>query len=439
MPDTRGAVSLAPTREIGYARAGAAWWDINLGEETPELRWPDCLPIYEAMRRQDPQVKSVLRAVTMPVLRTPWYLEQGDASDEVTEHVAVDLGLPIQGAGTQPKVLRTRGRFSWLRHLFDSLTMLPIGHSFFEQVARPDERTGLLRLRKLAPRWPRSLQAINVARDGGLESIVQWADAGQELDKPIPVNRLVAYVNEQETGDWHGTSLLRSCYKSWLLKDRALRVGMQTIERNGMGMPRYTAPEQATAGDIEKGAALAEAWRAGDDSGVGIPFGSKLDLVGVTGTLPDVMPFIRYQDEQIARAVLAHFLNLGTQTGSWALGSTFADFFTLSLQTVAMQVRDVANAHVVEDLVDWNWGEDTPAPRIGFQEIGSRQQLTADVLKTLSDAGIVLPDRALEEMVRELFGLPPKSLAGRPAPTDPVADRAAPSAPPTQEGTTGAQ
>jgi hypothetical protein len=58
-------------------------------------------------------------------------------------------------------------------------------------------------------------------------------------------------------------------------------------------------------------------------------------LVGVDGDLPDADTPIRYHDEQIARAVLAHFLNLGTQTGSWALGTTFADFFTLSLQSVA--------------------------------------------------------------------------------------------------------
>lgn len=44
----------------------------------------------------------------------------------------------------------------------------------------------------------------------------------------------------------------------------------------------------------------------------------------MSGDLPDTDAPIKYHDEQIARAVLAHFLNLGTQTGSWALGSTFA-------------------------------------------------------------------------------------------------------------------
>ena len=58
--------------------------------------------------------------------------------------------------------------------------------------------------------------------------------------------------------------------------------------------------------------------------------------------------------------MLAHFLNLGTETGSWALGSTFADFFTQSLNAVAEQVCDVVQQHVIEDLVDLNWVRTSP-------------------------------------------------------------------------------
>ena len=117
---------------------------------------------------------------------------------------------------------------------------------------------------------------------------------------------------------------------------------------------------------------------------------------------------IRYHDEQIARAVLAHFLNLGTQTGSWALGSTFADFFMSSLQATAQSVCDTAQQHIVEDWVDVNFGPDEPAPRIIFDEIGTQQQATAQALKLLVDAGIIFPDRKLEEAVRQAMDLPAK-------------------------------
>jgi hypothetical protein len=129
--------------------------------------------------------------------------------------------------------------------------------------------------------------------------------------------------------------------------------------------------------------------------------------MGVEGDLPDADKPIRYHDEQIARAVLAHFLNLGTETGSWALGTTFADFFTLSLQTLAQYIADVATGHIVEDLVDINFGEDEPAPRVIFDEIGSRQQASAPEIKALIDSGALVVDDDLEAALRQMYGLPP--------------------------------
>lgn len=400
----------APLVELGYQLntvSGAnAWWQSLDAEHTPELMWPLSVAVYDQMGRQDAQVISVMRAVTHPVRRTQWWIEPAGARDEVVEHIANDLGLPIKGQEPKP-ALRTRDRFSWREHLRLALLQLRYGHSFFEQVYRIDDR-GLAHLRKLAWRPPRTIVGFDVARDGGLKSIKQDQPVGSERPGPldIPVTRLVAYVNEREGANWAGLSLLRSCYKNWLIKDRLLRVQAQTIERNGMGVPRYTGA--AVNEDLSTGLKIATDWRSGEAAGAAIPHDAKLDLVGVTGTLPDADKPIRYHDEQIARAVLAHFLNLGTQTGSWALGSTFADFFTLSLQTVADDIADVATQHIVEDLVDLNWGEDEPAPRVGFQEIGTQQTMLAQAVKMLIDAGAIFPDRELEEALRLQLGLPPK-------------------------------
>jgi hypothetical protein len=414
MPDPAS----APLTERGYAaNTPYAWWGELDAEPTPELRWPLSVQVYDAMRRQDAQTASVLRAVTLPVRRTPWRVDPNGARDEVVQLVADDLGLPVVGDSAR-SAARTRDRFSWVDHLQLALLMLPFGHMPFEQVYRIDE-AGFARLRKLAPRMPRTIAKVNVAADGGLVSIEQYAAVGATDGVTIGVDRLVMYVHDREGGNWLGSSLLRPAYKHWLIKDRLLRVQAQTIERNGMGVPRYTGPEFPSEDDLDKGLTLATSWRSGEAAGAAIPFGAKLDLVGVEGDLPDAMPAIRYHDEQIARAVLAHFLNLGTQTGSWALGTTFADFFTLSLQTLAQQVADTATQHVVEDIVDLNFGEDEPAPRIVFDEIGSRQEATAQALKLLFDAGAIFPDRTLEESLRQQYGLPPKD---RPAPRQTTED-----------------
>lgn len=396
----------APTIVKGYENEKTNFWSPPGTEDdpTPELRWPYSVAVYDQMRRQDAQIRSVLRAVTLPITRTDWWIEPNGARDEVVELVANDLGLPIKGQEPKPRQ-RSRDRFSWNDHLRLALLMLPFGHSFFEQEARLDEQ-GRARLKKLSLRPARTIAGFNVGVDGGLESIEQHGHIDTSGPSKIEVNRLVAYVYEREGGNWAGTSLLRPAYKNWLLKDRLLRINTMTIERNGLGIPIYEAGEEES--DLTAGTKMAQNMRAGESAGGATPHGAKMRLAAPEGTLPDALPAIRYHDEQIARAVLAHFLNLGTQTGSWALGSTFADFFTLSLQALAQQIADVATQHVIEDQVDWIWGESEPAPLIGFQEIGSQQQATAAAIKLLTDAGVLLPDKSLEEAVRQQLGLPPK-------------------------------
>lgn len=398
-------------REKGYAHDGVAgngFWSDLTRETTPELQWPGSIAVFDRMRKQDAQVSSVLRAVTSPIIRTEWSIDGTGCRPEVTEFIASNLGLPIKDAedeGNHAAQLRGRDRFSWNNHLKGALLFLPYGHMFFEQVYRYDTE-GRARLRKLAQRMPQSISQVNVARDGGLVSIEQWApiDGLSFAGGPntaIPVNRLVAYVLDREGGNWLGTSILRTAYKNWLLKDRALRSWSTSIDRNGVGVPIYTAADEEVS--LDAGKKLATDVRGGSNAGGAIPHGATLEIKGVQGTLPDSEKFVRYQDEQIARAVLAHFLNLGTQTGSWALGSTFADFFTLSLQAIAEDIRDTTTSHVIEDLVDINFGRTEPAPQLAFNEIGSRGGMS-DEMTFLRKAAGLESDEALAQFLRTQVG-----------------------------------
>jgi hypothetical protein len=410
----------APVREIGYAQAVNYNWWLYEEETTPELIWPQSISVYDSMRRTDAQVASVLRAVNLPVRRTQWRIDPAGARPRVVKFVADDLGLPIVGKGKQKPPPRAKDKFSWQEHLRLALLELVYGHMYFEQVYTVNDAGTEAHLRKLAPRMPKTIERIDVASDGGLISIQQWWTKINTRPQPIPVDRLVAYVHDREGGNWLGSSILRPAYKNWLIKDRLLRVQAQTIERNGMGIPLYTAAETET--DLTAGLGMATSWRAGEAAGSAVPYGASLKLVGVEGTLPDADPAIRYHDEQIARAVLAHFLNLGTQTGSWALGATFADFFVFSLQTLAQQIADVTTQHVIEDIVDVNFGENEPAPKLVFDEIGSQQAATAQALKMLVDAGVIHPDQILEETSRQQYGLPPADPAtATPPPGAPAA------------------
>ncbi|MEJ7795539.1 MAG: hypothetical protein WKF50_08300 [Nocardioides sp.] len=383
-------------RERGYSNAGTGFWaSLATAEHVPELRWPQCLRVYNRMQT-DAQVSSVLQAVAAPIMRTTWSLNGRGVDREVTENIARSIGLPIKGDDVDTDFsaqLRGRDRFSWTQHLVEALEHLPVGHSVFEQVYRYDDQ-GLAQLRKLGFRPAHTLSKWNIADDGGIVSIEQHPRALQpgrtNTGKvTLPVGRLVVYSHGRRGADWLGRSVLRACYKNWILKDDGNRTWAISLQRNGMGVPVHKAGTNNQA-DIDAGLEVAAKARAGDMSGISVGKDGDFGFKGVEGGVTDANAFVRYQDEQIARAVLAHFLNLGAQSGSgsYALGTVQANFFTLSLQAIAEEIRDVANRHIVEDLVDLNFGPTVPAPRIEFAEIGTSVQAHTALDKIRADAGL---------------------------------------------------
>lgn len=428
-----------PTNEIGYvnphADDGGMWGAImTQAELVPELMWPQSVAMYRRMPREDSRVSSLLSAIGLPIRAAQFRIDPNGASDEVTEFVASCLGLPIRGATGEPVDTkgRARDRFSFKRHVVDALSVLRYGHAYFEQVYRLDEETGRLRLRKLAPRPQHTISRINIALDGGLSSITQQPPAGTlhkvgKSGEPesIDVSRLVAYVRDPEPGDWLGESILRPAYKHWLLKDELIRIEAATARRNGMGLPVYygSDADDIQGTDLVTGRAMTTSVRAGMGSGLAVPAGADFKLLGVQGNLPDIRAAIDYHDKSIALAGLAHFLNLD-RGGSYALASVQSDTFVQSVQAIAEMITDIANMHVVEDLVDINFGEDEPAPKLVFDEIGSRRDAVAAALQQLVAAGILFPDRTLEESVRQSYGLPAKQPMPVTDPAAPVEDPA---------------
>lgn len=423
---TPRAKTTAPTSEKGYVANPLpdGWINWDPFEKTPELQWPECVPVYSRMEREDGRVSSVLQAIGLPVRRTPWRIDPNGAEDEVVDFVSRNMSLPIVGQDAIQNPARSRDRFSWAQHLRTALTMLQYGHSVFEQVYRRGE-DGRFWIRKLAPRPQRTIAAFNVALDGGLDSITQLAPTSRgrvaygikPLD--IPVNRLVVYTRDMEPGQWHGKSLLRPSYKHWLLKDELMRIEAAGARRNAIGVAIGTAAREDDPEEVKQMRELASSLRAGMSSGVGLAQGQTLELAGVQGNLPDIRAAIEYHDKQIALAGLAHFLNLDSRGGSHALATVQESTFSQSTQAVGEDIRDIGTAHIVEDLVDVNFGIDVGAPRIVFDEIGSRQDATAAALKMLVEAGLLSPDVLIERSLRQKLGLPAQpSDAQRDEPAD---------------------
>ena len=396
-------------REMGYARAVR---NRALQDDNRALVFPRSAHTFAKMLREDAQVTAIFRAVSLPIRRANWQLDANGAPPEIVSHVAEDLRLRVRGDDPHKPLAPRAGRVSWEHHLEQALYALVFGHMFFEQVYEVG-RDGREHLRKLAPRWPGTLTKINVADDGGLESIEQSASGvGKRADSPkIPVSRLVAYCFDDMGGLWHGRSILRPAYKNWKIKDELLRLELNTLDRNGMGVPVYTGSDMTNdpEGDLERGQEIVEGFRSGETAGASIPFGAKLDVKGTSGQLISPREAIAYHDNMMARSVMAHVLNLDGKGGAYALASTQNDLLVQSLQTMAEWVQDVATQHVVEDLVRVAFPEhDGLMPQLVFDPIASKKEISPGDLAGLLNAKAIFADKDLEEDLRRRYTLPPK-------------------------------
>jgi len=379
------------------------WW-----ETTADLVWPQSVITYGRMR-QDPQIRAILYGYLLPILRAQWWVDPEGCRDEVAQHVADDMGLPILGDDPHPGPARRRG-INWRRHLRDAAYhRLVYGHMPFELRYRIEEpRPGGVHLDHLGARMPWTLAQIMLNPDNTIDHIVQTTQR-----EPIPANRLIWYVHQLEGANWSGISLLRPLFGAWLLKHEVQRVHATSIRRFGMGVPTVEAPPGGTATQVSQAQQMASAMRVGDQSGVGLPQGYAFKLAGLSGSVPDALAFLKYLDGAMAKMALEGLIELGqSEHGSRALGESFLDLFLLSLQAEADDLADTATSGqdgmpgIITDLVDQNWGEDEPAPRIVCGDIGSNYEVTAEALYRLTQAGALVPDPALDRWIRDTWKLP---------------------------------
>lgn len=396
-----------PVTEKGYAHSPSHVRRAR--EKVPALQWPRNQEVYAQMLRTSPKVAQVALAITQPIERATWRVSANGAPDEIVQHVADDLRLPVHGREGGVTKRRHGGRVNWQEHLQRVVQTPFYGVSFFEQVYEvgPDGREHLV---KLAPRHNTTLAKINVASDGGLESIEQRPLPGGDPIE-IPVDHLVAYVYRPRDTSWTGESLLRPVHKHWQAIADIEALEFQILQRNGMGIPKHKqslhTPDEERSREREDGLQMAEDLQAGEAAGVTLNPGADLELMGVTGQLVSTERPLAYHNNKIAESVLANFLNLDGGGGSYALAGTQADFFFQELQTIADWIASTANQHIVEDLVQVAFPTyEGPAPLITFTPIAAKKDMAPGDLAQLVNAGALIREPNLEGWLRQNYDIP---------------------------------
>lgn len=377
-------VKSAPTRELGTSSLYPipSWGKLTASavmqplEHVPDLLWPRSVRETFPRMRNDTQLSGLYRGTTLPILRYVWGVDPNGARPEITASVCAELGLQtidqawkaFQTGQSEPTA-RSRNNFSFARLQADALKACYLGDYFFEQLydVAQDGPPGLnggwfAHLRKLAPRAPWTISQFYIAADGGLTGIRQmWQRLG---DPPIPVSQLVAFIFDQDPGDWVGNSLFRPCFREWLTKDQLYRIDTINHEKAG-GILLTEAPEGSSQEEIDALGAMSANLRVG--GGGSVPGGSNPVFLRATGS--DVIASINQRDEAMARAFLMMFMSLGTSSsgGNRALSESFVDWFAIAQEAIAIWFQDVFNEHVIKDFVDLNWAGEEYLPRLVFK------------------------------------------------------------------------
>jgi hypothetical protein len=439
MAASKEVVRSAPTTEQGVPGAvlspmggfgGRPDWAyfVDDREFAAELQWPRSVEVNERMETTDAQVKGLLLATFLPIRRMRWELDPAEARPEAVDLFHEDLNLPVRG---DEESVSRRGGFNHDKHLGHSLRAVGQGHYHFEELVEWHDPSkggdGLLHLVKLATRPPRSIIGIRTDDHGNLEAIEQMTSGlglggGRVFGgvvggiRILKADRLLVYLwDTADDGDQVGRSVLRSCYRNFLVKDALIRVDAVKHERNAMGVPWFEVDPAASNEQIKSLAGKAEEIRASAVGGGAGP--GKLRIAGVEGSLPDTIGSIRYHDEQMAKALMQMLFNLGgdANSGARALGDTFAER-AIELQGAIADWYCEATQAFIDRQVQRNFGPDEASPQITYTRTETYEVAFADLAKAVKE-GLILVTPELRAYVEERWKVPGQKDAPEPAGT----------------------
>jgi hypothetical protein len=367
--------------------------------------------IFDKMRRTDATINGVLLSQELPLRAAEWVVEPpenpSDLERRIADEVADNLFTRIEGG--------------WDGFLQQAMLFLQYGFMLFERVY---QRTpaGRHRLRKLAPRMPWSVYRWVEDENGSLVGITQRVKKGGSYQNIVlPATKTLLMINRLEGGNWEGISAIRQAYGPWLKKDEIDRRDLINYERFGSGLPVFQEPpnfnpaDPQWKNDLDRVAEIGRNLRAHQKSYVQVPRGWTFDVKFPTGSGLPVGEKQRYYDHQILLNSLAMLMDLGnTETGSRALGETFADLFLHGLRGHARVVEAALNGvsglaftGVIPELVHLNYGPQTRYPRVLATKLSSKA-VTSQLpgLSKAVETGLLAWGSRDEEVLRDWLDLP---------------------------------
>lgn len=387
------------TREIGATGTEVFSGLLSQTDYNAALQPPASYDIYDRMRN-DGQVRAALTVIKLPILNADWKIEP---ASEDPEDIAI-------AAFIENDLMRGMS-ISWTDYLRQVLLMLEYGSMAFEKCW--EIRDGLVHLRKLAPRLPRSITQWKTDSAGGLAGIEQ-SSAPSFTPVPIPVEKLLVFVNDLEGSNFRGVSVLRSAYKHHYYKDNLYRVQAIAIEKRAMGVDVGTL----------KGDAITEPHKqAMERTLMSLHAHEKQFMVevdgqtsyrletgsgGAGGSFLSPQEAIEHHDLRIVRSMIAEFVAMGAgSTGSLAMHRDKTSYLLLALGGHCNNIADTHNKHLIPQWINYNFPNVTRYPTLRYSRLEQRDvAVYAEAVQKLVTTGALTADETLEIESRELLSLP---------------------------------
>lgn len=366
---------------------------------SPDLQPPACYDVFDRMRKGDGQVRAGLQVMKLPIMRAHWEVEP--ASDSAQDRMIAEF--------IERDLHSMRGT-TYQRFLRQALMMLDYGCMPFEPVWELHD-DGLVHLKKLAQRLPKSVIYWLTDENGGFAGIVQGAIKASGYERvTIPASKMIVFVNEQEGADFRGTSMLRAAYKHWFYKDGLYRVDAIAKEKRAVGVDVMTIMANAQDKGVLKTAsenALMTLHAHEKNFVVEDEAGYKYRLETGSNRPLDALGSIEHHDLRILRAMMAEFVSMGSgSTGSLAMHGDKTRFALMAWEAISQDLADVQTNDLIRPWVDLNWSVQD-YPRVRYSRLDTRDvQTLATAVASLATVGAIPISAELQSEMLNVLDLP---------------------------------
>jgi hypothetical protein len=300
----------------------------------------------ERMVQQDGQAQSLYRILTMPIRASEHQLTAADGGQAEYDFICRQLFDKPQNGGMSvpwPRVIASLSRAV--------LTGAEVMEKCFK-VAKLDGEDVIM-LDKIAPR-PRRTLRFRVDQKGYFDGVIQMVPfKGQAW---IPSENCLHFVVNGDHNPVFGQSMLLPAYYHYQKKHKLYYIGHLGFALAAVALKKLSIPAGSDPNDrrvFEQAAA-----NMGVNTTISIPDGFGLEMDYGAQVPAAMIPFVNHHDDQMAKAVLAQILNLGTSgnTGSYALSETHLDLVFVVIESIMDDMSYLFNTEVIPELIDWNFG-----------------------------------------------------------------------------------